>query len=195
MNALLKLSELIDALTERVGKSIIWLVLIMTIISAGNAVMRYTIHYSSNAFLEIQWYLFSAIFLLGAGYTLKKNEHVRIDLVASRFSRRGQTWIDIFGILFFLMPMAIAIMYLSWPVFTLAFESNEQSNNAGGLTVWPARLMVPVGFFLLVLQGLSELIKRVGFLKGLCPDPTEKPKGPTAEEELALAIKAQKGEL
>ncbi|MBN9421127.1 MAG: sugar transporter [Candidatus Accumulibacter sp. 66-26] len=195
MNALLKLSGLIDALTERVGKSLIWLVLIMTIISAGNAVMRYTIHYSSNAFLEIQWYLFSAIFLLGAGYTLKKNEHVRIDLVAGKFSKRGQTWIDIFGIIFFLMPMAIAIMYLSWPVFMLAIETNEQSNNAGGLTVWPARLMVPVGFFLLVLQGLSELIKRVGFLKGLCPDPTEKPKGPTAEEELALAIKAQKGEL
>jgi len=195
MNALLKLSGLIDALTERVGKSIIWLVLIMTIISAGNAVMRYTIHYSSNAFLEIQWYLFSAIFLLGAGYTLKKNEHVRIDLVAGKFSKRGQTWIDIFGIIFFLMPMAIAIVYLSWPVFMLAIETNEQSNNAGGLTVWPARLMVPVGFFLLVLQGLSELIKRVGFLKGLCPDPTEKPKGPTAEEELALAIKAQKGEL
>lgn len=195
MNALLKLSGLIDALTERVGKSLIWLVLIMTIISAGNAIMRYTIHYSSNAFLEIQWYLFSAIFLLGAGYTLKKNEHVRIDLVAGKFSKRGQTWIDIFGIIFFLMPMAIAIMYLSWPVFMLAIETNEQSNNAGGLTVWPARLMVPVGFFLLVLQGLSELIKRVGFLKGLCPDPTEKPKGPTAEEELALAIKAQKGEL
>ncbi|MBA4092891.1 MAG: sugar transporter [Candidatus Accumulibacter sp.] len=195
MNALLKLSGLIDALTERVGKSLIWLVLIMTIISAGNAIMRYTIHYSSNAFLEIQWYLFSAIFLLGAGYTLKKNEHVRIDLAAGKFSKRGQTWIDIFGIIFFLMPMAIAIMYLSWPVFMLAIETNEQSNNAGGLTVWPARLMVPVGFFLLVLQGISELIKRVGFLKGLCPDPTEKPKGPTAEEELALAIKAQKGEL
>lgn len=195
MNALLKLSGLIDALTERVGKSLIWLVLIMTIISAGNAIMRYTIHYSSNAFLEIQWYLFSAIFLLGAGYTLKKNEHVRIDLIAGKFSKRGQTWIDIFGIIFFLMPMAIAIMYLSWPVFMLAIETNEQSNNAGGLTVWPARLMVPVGFFLLVLQGISELIKRVGFLKGLCPDPTEKPKGPTAEEELALAIKAQKGEL
>jgi len=195
MNALLKLSGLIDALTERVGKSLIWLVLIMTIISAGNAIMRYTIHYSSNAFLEIQWYLFSAIFLLGAGYTLKKNEHVRIDLVAGKFSKRGQTWIDIFGIIFFLMPMAIAIVYLSWPVFMLAIETNEQSNNAGGLTVWPARLMVPVGFFLLVLQGISELIKRVGFLKGLCPDPTEKPKGPTAEEELALAIKAQKGEL
>lgn len=195
MNALLKLSGLIDALTERVGKSLIWLVLIMTIISAGNAIMRYTIHYSSNAFLEIQWYLFSAIFLLGAGYTLKKNEHVRIDLIAGKLSKRGQTWIDIFGIIFFLMPMAIAIMYLSWPVFMLAIETNEQSNNAGGLTVWPARLMVPLGFFLLVLQGLSELIKRVGFLKGLCPDPTEKPKGPTAEEELALAIKAQKGEL
>lgn len=195
MNALLKLSGLIDALTERVGKSIIWLVLIMTLISSGNAVMRYTINYSSNAFLEIQWYLFSAIFLLGAGFTLMKNEHVRIDLISGKFSNRGRAWIDIFGIIFFLMPMAIAIMYLSWPVFLLALETNEQSNNAGGLTVWPARLMVPVGFFLLVLQGVSELIKRIGFLQGLCPDPTEKLKGPTPEEELALAIKAQKGEL
>lgn len=195
MNALLKLSHLIDALTERVGKAIIWLVLIVTLISAGNAVMRYTINYSSNAFLEIQWYLFSAIFLLGAGYTLLRNEHVRIDLVAGKFSRRGQTWIDIFGILFFLMPMALTILHLSWPIFVLALESHEVSSNAGGLIVWPARLMIPAGFFLLVLQGVSELIKRIGFLMNLCPDPTAKPEGPTAEEELALAIKAQKGEL
>ena len=157
--------------------------------------MRYTINYSSNAFLEIQWYLFAMIFLLGGGYTLKKNEHVRIDLISGRFSRRGQTWIDIFGIIFFLMPMAIAIMWMSWPIILLALHSNEQSSNAGGLTVWPARLMLPVGFFLLVLQGLSELIKRIGFLQGLCPDPTEKPRTPSPEEELALAIKAEKGVL
>jgi TRAP-type mannitol/chloroaromatic compound transport system permease small subunit len=195
MNALLKLSQLIDALTERIGKSIIWLVLVVTLISSGNAIMRYTINYSSNAFLEIQWYLFAMIFLLGSGYTLMKNEHVRIDLIAGKFSQRGQTWIDIFGIIFFLMPMAIAIMWMSWPIFLLALHNNEQSSNAGGLTVWPARLMVPVGFFLLVLQGVSELIKRVGFLLGLCPDPTEKPHTLTPEEELALAIKAQKGEI
>lgn len=194
MNALLKLSHLIDALTERIGKTIIWLVLIVTLISSGNAMMRYTINYSSNAFLEIQWYLFAMIFLFGAGYTLMRNEHVRIDLISGKFSKRGQTWIDIFGIVFFLMPMAIAITYMSWPIFLLALQSNEQSSNAGGLTVWPARLMVPVGFFLLVMQGVSELIKRIGFLLGRCPDPTEKPHAPSPEEELALAIKAQKGD-
>ena len=195
MNALLKLSKLIDGLTERVGKSIIWLVLVVTLISAGNAVMRYTINYSSNAFLEIQWYLFGMIFLLGAGYTLMRNEHVRIDVISGKFSKRGQTWIDIFGIVFFLMPMAIAIMWMSWPIFLLALKNSEYSANAGGLIVWPARLMIPVGFFLLVLQGVSELIKRIGFLQGLCPDPTERLHTLTAEEELALAIKAQKGEL
>jgi TRAP-type mannitol/chloroaromatic compound transport system permease small subunit len=195
VNGLLKLSSLIDGLTERVGKSIIWLVLIVTLIGAGNAVMRYTIDYSSNAFLEIQWYLFSAIFLFCAGYTLMRNEHVRIDLVAGRFSRRGQAMIDIFGIIFFLMPMAIAIMYMSWPIFVLAYETNEQSSNAGGLTVWPVRLMVPIGFFLLVIQGFSELIKRIGFVQGLCSDPGAKSHTPTAEEELALAIKAKQGEL
>ena len=195
MDSLLKISQLIDRLTERVGKSLIWLVLVVTLIGAGNAVMRYTLNYSSNAFLEIQWYLFSAIFLLGAGYTLMRNEHVRIDLIAGRLSKRAQTWIDIFGILFFLMPMAIAVMVMSWPIFLLALQNNEQSSNAGGLAVWPVRLLVPIGFFLLVLQGFSELIKRVGFLRGRCPDPTEKPHKLTPEEELALAIKAQKGEL
>ncbi len=195
MNGLLKLSQLIDGLTERVGKVVIWLVLVVTLISAGNAIMRYTINYSSNAFLEIQWYLFSAIFLFGAGYTLLRNEHVRIDLIAGRFSKRGQAMIDIFGILFFLLPMAIAVMYLSWPIFLLAYQNNEQSSNAGGLVVWPVRLLVPVGFFLLVLQGISELIKRIGFLQGLCPDPTTKSQQSTPEKELALVIKARKGKL
>ena len=195
MNAFLKLSQLIDSITEFVGRSIIWVVLVVTLISCGNAVMRYTINYSSNAFLEIQWYLFAVIFLFGAGYTLKKNEHVRIDLIAGKFSKRGQAMIDIFGIIFFLMPMAIAIMWMSWPIFLLALKTNEMSSNAGGLILWPARLMVPVGFFLLVMQGISELIKKVGFLQGLCPDPTDKPHTLTPEEELALAIKAQKGEI
>ena len=194
MNALLKLSRLIDALTERIGKAVLWLVLIVVLVSAANAIMRYTIHYSSNAFLEIQWYLFGVIFLFSSGYTLLRNEHVRIDLVSSRFSKRGQVWIDIFGILFFLMPMAIVIMLLSWPVFMNAFESQEMSNSAGGLIVWPARLMIPVGFFLLILQAISELIKRAGFLMGLCANPMERINVPSAEEELAAAIKAQKGE-
>ena len=194
MNALLKLSRQIDALTERIGKSSIWLVLIVVLVSAGNALMRYTISYSSNSLLEIQWYLFGVIFLACSGYTLLRNEHVRIDLIAGRFSRRVQTWIDIFGILFFLMPMAIAILVLSWPVFIHAFESGEMSNSAGGLIIWPARLMVPVGFLLLIAQAISELIKRIGFLKGLCPDPTEKRTALSSVEELAKAIKAQKGE-
>jgi TRAP-type mannitol/chloroaromatic compound transport system permease small subunit len=194
VHALLKLSHHIDALTERIGKAALWLVLVVVLISAGNAVMRYTINYSSNAFLEIQWYLFGLIFLSCAGYTLLHNAHVRIDLVSGQLSRRGQTWIDIFGILFFLMPMAVAILVLSWPVFIHALESSEMSNSAGGLIVWPARLMIPAGFFLLILQAISELIKRVGFLMGLCPDPTAKPNAPTPEEELAQAIKAQKGE-
>ena len=194
MNALLKFSRLIDALTERIGKAVLWLVLIVVLVSAANAIMRYTIHYSSNAFLEIQWYLFGVIFLFSSGYTLLRNEHVRIDLISSKFSKRGQVWIDIFGILFFLMPMAVVIMLLSWPVFMHAFESQEMSNSAGGLIVWPARLMIPVGFFLLILQAISELIKRVGFLMGLCANPMERLNVPSAEEELAQAIKAQKGE-
>ena len=194
MNALLKLSRRIDALTERVGQAALWLVLVVVLVSALNAVMRYTIDYSSNAFLEIQWYLFGLIFLSCGGYTFLRNEHVRIDLVSGHFSKRGQTWIDIFGIIFFLMPMAIAIMVLSWPVFIHAIESSEMSNSAGGLIVWPARLMIPVGFFLLIVQAISELIKRVGFLQGLCPDPTAKREALSDEEELALAIKAQKGE-
>ncbi len=194
MNALLKLSRLIDALSLRIGKSASWLILIVVLISAGNAIMRYSINYSSNAYLEIQWYLFGLIFMACSGYTLLCNEHIRIDVVSSRFSKRTQTWLDIFGILFFLMPMAIAIMVLAWPVFIDAFESGEMSNSEGGLIVWPARLMIPAGFFLLIMQGFSELIKRIGFLKGLCPDPTDKASKLTPEEELALAIKAQKGE-
>ena len=194
MNALLKLSRCIDALTERIGQAAVWLVLVVVLISAGNAVMRYTISYSSNAFLEVQWYLFGLIFLSCGGYTLLRNGHVRIDLISGRCSRRVQTWIDIFGILFFLMPMAIAITVLSWPVFIHAIQSGEMSNSAGGLIVWPARLMVPAGFFLLILQACSELIKRIGFLQGRCPDPTEKRNALTPEEELALAIKSNKGD-
>jgi TRAP-type mannitol/chloroaromatic compound transport system permease small subunit len=191
VNALLTLSRHIDALTERIGKSAIWIVLIVALVSTANAVMRHTFNYSSNAFLEIQWYLFGLIFFLCSGYTLLHNEHVRIDLLSNKLSKRGRSWIDIFGLLFFLMPMAIAILVLSWPVFIHAFESGEMSNSPGGLIVWPARLMIPVGFVLLILQGLSELIKRIGFLRGLCPDPTEKRGAKSVEEELAGAIANQ----
>ncbi|WP_347249143.1 TRAP transporter small permease subunit [Zoogloea sp.] len=194
MHALLKLSRAIDALSERVGKATIWLVLVVTLISAANAFVRYTFNYSSNGLLEIQWYLFSAIFLLCAGYTLMRNEHVRIDVISGRFSPRTHAWIDIIGTLFFLAPMAVAVLYLSWPIFINAYLNNEYSSNAGGLIVWPVRALVPIGFFLLILQGVSELIKRFAFLAGLISDPNAKPKAPSAEEELAKAIKQQRGE-
>lgn len=194
MKALLALSRLIDALNEQVGKLTYWLILVAVLISAGNAVVRYTMDMSSNAWLEVQWYLFSFIFLFCAGYTLLHNQHVRIDVVTSHFSARTRTWIDIFGTVFFLMPMAVAIMWLSWPVFIDAWESKEVSSNAGGLLVWPGRLMLPVGFFLLVIQGVSELIKRVAFLQGLIPDPSEKDEGPTAEELLAAELRRERGE-
>ena len=194
MNALLALSRQIDALTERIGRSAIWIVLIVVLISAGNAIMRYAFNYSSNALLEVQWYLFGLLFLSCSGYTLLRNEHVRIDLLSSKLSKRGQAWIDVFGIIFFLMPMAIAILMLSWPVFMHAFESGEMSNSAGGLIVWPARLMIPVGFALLIMQGVSELIKRIGFLQGRCPDPSEKPDAKSAEEQFIDMIKARQQE-
>lgn len=194
MKSLLTFSRGVDWLNERVGKLIYWLVLIAVLVSAGNATIRYTLNTSSNAWLEVQWYLFSGIFLLGAGYTLLNNAHVRIDVVSSRLSKRTQTWIDILGTVFFLFPMAIAILYLSWPVFVNALRSGEMSSNAGGLTVWPARMLVPVGFLLLILQGASEAIKRLAFLKGLIPDPSEKDEGPSAEEQLAEEIRRQRGE-
>jgi TRAP-type mannitol/chloroaromatic compound transport system permease small subunit len=194
VNALLKLSRCVDAFTERVGQIAPWLVLVVVLVSAGNAIMRYTIGYSSNAFLEIQWYLFGLIFLSCSGYALLRNAHVRIDLISGRLSKRGQAWIDIFGLIFFLMPMAIAILVLSWPVFVNALQANEMSNSPGGLIVWPARLMIPVGFLLLIAQALSELIKRIGFLRGLCPDPGEQADAGSPAEELAQAIKASKGD-
>jgi TRAP-type mannitol/chloroaromatic compound transport system permease small subunit len=189
MQGLLKLSSLIDGLNERVGRSMIWLVLIVVVVSAGNAVSRFTFNLSSNALLEIQWYLFSAIFLLSAGYVLKRNEHIRIDVLFGRYSERTQNWIDVFGFLVFLLPMALIVGYLSWPVFTLAWTSGEMSSNPGGLIRWPVRLMMPVGFALLILQGISELIKRLAFLTGNGRNVLVKEGGPSAEEELAEAIR------
>lgn len=190
MNALLKLSGYIDAISEQIGKKAGWLVLAVALISAANALVRYTFHYSSNAFLDIQWNLFSLIFLSCAGYTMLRNEHVRIDIITGRFSKRVQAWIDIFGILFFLLPMAIIIMVLSWPVFMYMYQSGEMSNSAGGLIMWPSRLMVPVGFFLLIMQAISELIKRIGFLKGLLPDPIVK-SGKTLEKDITRVVNAK----
>jgi TRAP-type mannitol/chloroaromatic compound transport system permease small subunit len=186
---LLRISALIDAINERVGKSVYWLVLVAVLISAGNAIVRKLFNMSSNAFLEAQWYLFSAVFLLCGGYTLLRNEHVRIDVIAGRLSPRGQAWIDVFGTLFFLLPMAILFVWLSWPVFVRTFTHNEISTNAGGLVLWPARLLVPIGFTLLSIQGLSELIKRVAFLAGRGPDPVPRHDSHAAELELAEEIR------
>jgi len=194
VSSLLSLSRLIDRLNERIGQAFYWLVLVTVLISAANAIVRKIFNYSSNGLLEIQWYFFSAIFLFLAGYTLLRNEHVRIDVISSRLSKRAQTWIDILGTLFFLLPMAILLMWLSWPVFVDAYQRNEVSTNAGGLIIWPARLLVPVGFLLLILQGVSELIKRIAFLNGLIPDPSEKHVAKTAEEELAEEILRERGE-
>jgi len=195
LNALLAFSRLVDRATDRLGHTIYWLVLAAVLISAANAVVRKAFNYSSNSFLEIQWYLFSVIFLFLAGYTLKNNEHVRIDIITGRFSARTRAAIDIFGTLFFLLPMAILILRLSWPVFVDAYVRNEVSTNAGGLIIWPARLLVPVGFFFLIVQALSELIKRIAFLKGLVPDPGEKIVEKTAEELLAEEILRSRGDL
>jgi TRAP-type mannitol/chloroaromatic compound transport system permease small subunit len=177
MSALLGLSRFIDRLNERIGQIVYWAVLISVLVSSANAVVRYSLHTSSNAWLEVQWYLFSAVFLLCAGYTLLRNEHIRIDIVFGHFSRRTQIWIDIFGTVFFLLPMAIMIGWLSWPMFWNSFVGQEMSMNAGGLIRWPVKLLVPVGFLLLVLQGFSELIKKVAFLMGLIPDPGDRPQG------------------
>lgn len=189
MNALLGLSRAVDRLNEAVGKATVWIVLIVVVISAGNAVVRYALDWSSNGLLEVQWYLFSAIFLLCAGYVLKKNEHIRIDVIFGRYSPRTQNWIDVFGFVAFFMPMVIMTLWLSWPVFVNAWNSGEISANPGGLVRWPVRLLLPVGFALLLLQGVSELIKRLAFLAGSGPNALEKEGGPSAEEELAAEIK------
>jgi len=192
MHSLLTLSRLIDALNERVGKAIAWLVLAAVLVSTGNAIARKTLDFSSNAFLELQWYMFSAIFLLGGAYALLKQEHVRIDILYSRFSRRTQVALDIFGTLLFLLPFALLILWLSWPFFLDALRSGEHSPNPGGLLLWPAKLLIPSGFLLLLLQGGSEFIKRVAFLAGMAPDPSiahEKPAEPGLVESIQASAR------
>jgi TRAP-type mannitol/chloroaromatic compound transport system permease small subunit len=183
LSFLLRISRMIDALNERVGHLVYWLILVAVLVSAGNAIVRYTFNNSSNSWLEIQWYLFAAVFLLCSGYTLLRNEHIRIDILSSRLSRRTQVWIDVLGTLLFLLPMAIIIMRLSWPMFLDSYVRNEMSSDAGGLVRWPAKLLVPIGFLLLSLQGISELIKRIAFLRGLIPDPAEPAHGHRPMEE------------
>jgi TRAP-type mannitol/chloroaromatic compound transport system permease small subunit len=185
MQGMLKAARLIDALNARVGRTVYWLVLVMVLVSAGNAIVRKVFNWSSNSLLEAQWYLFSAVFLLCAGYTLLRNEHVRIDIIVGRFSPKTQAWIDIFGTIFFLLPMATLIMWLSWPYFLRAYTQHEISGSAGGLVLWPARLLLPIGFALLVLQGLSELMKRIAFVAGKGPDPIVRHDPAEAEKALA----------
>ncbi len=182
VSALLRVSRVIDALNERVGHLVYWAVLAAALVSAGNATVRYVFDTSSNAWLELQWYLFSAVFLLCAGYTLQHNQHVRIDVVNSHLPPRVRAWIDLIGGLFFLLPMASVIMVLSWPMFVDSYMRHEMSSDAGGLLRWPVKLLIPVGFLLLALQGVSEIIKRAAFLAGRIPDPLERHAEPMAEE-------------
>jgi TRAP-type mannitol/chloroaromatic compound transport system permease small subunit len=169
MKPLLRIAHFIDRLNERIGRAASWLILVTVLVSAGNAIVRKAFQMSSNGLLEIQWSLFAAVFLLAAAYTLLKNEHVRIDVISSRFSARTQAWIDIFGAVFFLLPLTGVVLYHAWPFFLSSFVSQEWSSNPGGLILWPAKLLIPVGFTLLSLQGVAEMIKRVGFLLGLEP--------------------------
>jgi TRAP-type mannitol/chloroaromatic compound transport system permease small subunit len=185
MTFFLSLSRRIDQLSEWVGRWVAWLVLAAVLISATNAVSRKAFNMSSNGFLEIQWYLFAAVFLLAAGYTMMRQEHVRIDVISGRFSKRTQIWIDIVGICLFLFPFIFMIIKLAMPLVINAFVTKEMSSNAGGLIRWPVFALLPTGLVLLGLQGLSELIKRIAFLQGLIPDPSKKQGSKTPEEELA----------
>jgi TRAP-type mannitol/chloroaromatic compound transport system permease small subunit len=195
MQALLALSRAIDAMNTRIGRLVYWLVLVVTLVSATNAVVRYSFDRSSNAFLELQWYLFSAVFLFCAPYTLLKNEMVRIDVLYSRLSRRTQDVIELLGICGFLLPFCIGMVYLSWPWFWQAYTRGEVSSNAGGLMIWPARLMVPIGFGLLTLQGISQLIKQIAWMRGAGPNPNEKLAEKSAEQELAEEIARMRSDL
>ena len=189
MSSLLSFSRFIDAVNEKIGLAISWALLLAVLICSGNALVRYIFNNSSNAWLEIQWYLFGAIFLLASAYTLKRNEHVRIDVVVGRFSKRTQVWIDVFGFIFFLLPATLLILYFSIPFAYESIRNQEVSSNAGGLIIWPAKTLIPVGFFLLTLQGISELIKRVGFLMGLV-DASEFEKQVVTPKEEIEVIKA-----
>jgi TRAP-type mannitol/chloroaromatic compound transport system permease small subunit len=171
MNGLLAASRAVDAITDRLGRTLWWLVLAAVVISAVNAILRKVFNIGSNAWLEVQWYLFAAVFMLGAGYAFLKNVHVRIDFVSGRLSPRTRNWIDIVGIVVFLIPLTILLVRLSWPLFENAWVTHEMSQNAGGLVRWPVLLLIPTGMALLLVQAVSELIKRIAYLRGLIPDP------------------------
>lgn len=190
MSFLLKISRLIDGLTDLIGKLAMWLILATTLISAGNAIIRKIFGTSSNAWLEIQWYLFAAVFMLGSGYAFLRNAHVRIDFISSKFTDRTRNWIDIGGILVFLFPLCYMMVTLGWPLFINALESGEMSSNSGGLIRWPVYALIPLGFALLFVQGISELIKRFAFLNGQGPDVLSH-SGPSETELLAQEIAEQ----
>lgn len=188
MQALLRFSKLIDALNEGIGKLIMWFVLAAVLISAGNAVMRKAFDIGSNAFLEIQWYLFAGVFMLGSGYAFLRNAHVRIDFVSTQLSKRTNAVIDALGIVLFAIPLSLLLIDLSWPVFERAWVSGEMSQNAGGLIRWPVFLLIPLGFGILVLQCVSELIKRVAFLTGHAKEPFTDFEDQLEEEKFAAAL-------
>lgn len=171
MNAILVCCRVIDGISERIGRAVRWLLLLAVLISTVNAITRKAFDLSSNAFLEAQWYLFAAVFMLGAGYVFLHDQHVRIDVLASRLSRRAQVWIDVIGIALFLLPLCIFVAWSALPSLVSAFQTGEVSTNPGGLIRWPLYALVPIGFVLLLLQSLSELFKRIAFLAGAAPDP------------------------
>lgn len=188
MHALLAVSRIIDSINSRLGKWVSWLILIVVIISAANAVSRKLLGLSSNAWLELQWIMFSVIFMVCSPWTLMSNEHIRIDIVNSMFSKRVRNWIDVFGHVVFLLPFTIVMIVTGWPFFLASYRLNEQSFNAGGLPQWPAKSLVVLGFTLLFFQGISELIKRIAVMRGLIPDPFEQTLHPAeAEAERLLA--------
>ena len=189
MSFLLSLSKYIDAINEKIGLAISWALLLAVLICSGNAIIRYAFNMSSNAWLEIQWYLFGAIFLLASSYTLRRNEHVRIDVIVGKLSKRTQVWIDLFGFLLFLLPATLLILYFAVPFAMESIRNQEVSSNAGGLIVWPAKALIPLGFLMLTMQGISELIKRAGFLMGKVEASAFEKQVATPEEEIE-AIKA-----
>jgi TRAP-type mannitol/chloroaromatic compound transport system permease small subunit len=191
MAFLLGFTRIVDAFNEGIGKLIRWLVLAAVLISAGNAIARKAFNIGSNAYLEVQWYLFAAVFMLGAGYAFLHNVHVRIDFLSSRLSKRTNAVIDALGIVVFLIPLCLILIVLSWPFFVNAWNTGEMSSNAGGLIRWPAYLLIPVGFGILLAQALSELIKRIAFLRGVIPEPMTVAAEKSAEEALAEELAAE----
>jgi TRAP-type mannitol/chloroaromatic compound transport system permease small subunit len=190
VGALLKLSRLIDFVNEWIGRIAMWLVLATVLISAGNAIMRKAFNIGSNAYLEIQWYLFAAVFMLAAGYVFLHNGHVRIDFISTRLSKRTNAIIDALGIAIFLIPLCVILIDLAWPLFMRTYLSGEMSENAGGLIRWPVILLIPLGFAVLMTQGISELIKRVAFLVGARDEPFSYGHEKSAEELLAEEMAA-----